>query len=137
VMLCEVAVPDGYTAVLRAVEVEVTQPLLIGTSDPGTSFFQLDLLREGAVIPNNTTRFRSSFAFYRWETHQVYGAWETMGIRGTFSLPIVTPNPLAVELTGTARFFGTLIPSRSLPPTEEIASGPVVTQEVKLAKETP
>lgn len=129
------AVPAGYVAVLRRVEVEVIQPLLIGTIDPSTSFFQLDLLRNGAVIPFNTVRFRSEFVFYDWPTHHVFGPGETLGVRGSFSLPIINPDPTGVELIGTARMFGTLIPTRNYPPSQEIASPPVLTRELPAYKD--
>lgn len=131
VFLVSTEVPPGYVAVLRRVEVEVIQPLLIGTVDPGASFFQLDLMRNGSAIPFNTVRFRSEFVFYDWPTHHVFGSGDTFGVRGSFSLPILNPDPLVTELIGTARLFGTLIPSRNWAPSQEIGSPPVLTYEVK------
>ena len=117
----QVEVPDGYTAVLRRVELEIVPALLYDGLD-GADIF---LTRDDSAIPNNDVRLRAAFTSYTWDTHQVFGFWQRFGVRLICGVaPPVVPEPKL-----TVRFFGVLIPSRSLPYPDEIASGPVVTIE--------
>lgn len=126
------SVPDGYTAVLRRVRVEFSPPgaLIIAQPLAGASpaaTFLMSLLREGGIIPNNTVELLGDLDLYVWDTHQVFGFWETMGLRlevtGTgFEIPNLAANSLFVGVT----FYGVLIPTKSRPPEVEIASDPVV-----------
>lgn len=117
--VAEVQVPDGYTAVLRAVELES----MSGINTSYTGVLDMSLLRARATIPYNLVSFRSTLTFYRWPTHHVFGAWETLGVR--LSIPSIVP-VAAGNLRFTARFFGVLIPSRSLPAQDEVGSNPVM-----------
>lgn len=111
--------PNGYTAVLRRVEVEVTPPLL----NAGPDGVVLMLTRDDSSIQNNEVVIHAPFVAYTWETHHVFGFWQRFGLRAMCG----APPPMSPPSKLVARFFGTLIPSRSLPYPDEIASGPVVT----------
>lgn len=116
-----VAVPDGYTAVLRRVELESVPALLYN----GVDGADIALTRDDSAIPNNVVKLRAGLSSYTWDTHQVFGFWQRFGVRLTCGVaPPIIPEPKL-----TVRFFGVLIPSRSLPYPDEIASGPVVTSE--------
>lgn len=120
-------VPDGYTAVLRRLEIEVTGgfvgSLVALANYDNDSQMQVSLLRDGAPIPYNRVTFRNALTIYNWHTHHVFGFWQTMG-----ALFVIVPNTItANQPVGiNARFFGTLIPSRSLPPYDEVGSDPVL-----------
>lgn len=136
-------VPDGYTAVLRRVRVEWTPPaaMLIGQPGAGTdptAFLDMSLLRNSGVIPNNTVRFLGTLDEYEWDTHQVFGYWESMGLRlvptNGFAVPASVTQAVYVAVT----FFGVLIPTKGRPPNQEIASDPVVIRDYEtLVKEPP
>jgi len=114
-----VDVPTGYTAVLRRVEFEMTPPLLYD----GIEGVDLFLTRDDSTIENNVVSLRAAFLQYTWDTHQVFGYWQKLGVRLVCAIPLLgAPDPRV-----TVRFHGTMIPSRSLPYPDEIASGPVVT----------
>jgi len=116
------ALPAGYTAVLRRVQLDIQPSFVgrVGASGTYTPFLQLSLLRTGSVIPSNTIRLRGSVSGYEWPTHQVFGFFETLGIRVAYNGPALSGSDYDV----TARFFGTLIPTKGMPPPNEIASGP-------------
>jgi len=131
--LVEAQVPNGYTAVLRRVQFEFTPPLALAVSPVGSGgppLFQFFLTRDAGVIPANVVRFRGVCAEYEWQTHQVFGMNSFMGVRGAFAAggaePIYPPDD---GIDVTVRFFGTLIPSRSLPPSEEVGSDPVMVRD--------
>ena len=118
--------PQGYTLVLRRVLLECF-PGFVGqsgyTADAGSSlsFF---MLRDGAVIPNNELRL-GTLTTFAWETHQVFGYWQTIGLRAT--LNIGTPDPLSgFNYDFRVTYQGTLIPSKGLPANEEVGSDPVL-----------
>lgn len=130
----EFSVPDGYTAVLRRVRIEWSPPASMMITQPAngsspTSFMTISLLRNGGVIPNNSIDFLSDLDEYEWPTHQVFGFWETMGLRlvptGAFAVPALDADAVFVNVT----FMGTLIPTKSRPPEVEIASDPVVVRD--------
>lgn len=112
----DIAVPDGFTAILRTVELEAHAGYLA----PASGVLELVLTRSGATIPYNTVRFRASINTYTWHTHQVFGFWESFGVRISGAM---IPN---AANTFTARFFGVLVPSRSLPASDEVGSDPVL-----------
>jgi hypothetical protein len=134
-------VPDGYTAVLRRVRVEWTPPASMLIAQPAagaspTDFLEISLLRSGGVIPNNTVQFLGDLDSYEWDTHQVFGFWETMGLQlavtGAFAIPANIADAVFVGVT----FFGVLIPTKSRPPETEIASDPVVVRDYDTLKNT-
>lgn len=125
-------VPNGYTAVLRRVELEFLAPF-VGDTGPGVGtagFFEWRLTRNGGAVPNCVVRLRGSYAEYTWHTHQVFAARELMGLRGTVTAPTISPSLLVAgdAYRITAKLFGTLILSRNNPANMEIGSLPVLTQ---------
>lgn len=89
------------------------------------------ITRDDATIPNNVVRFRGTLRDYTWHTHQVFGPLSLMGVRLTAAFDGVSP----ADAQATVRFFGVLIPSRSLPPTEEVGSDPVLIRDfVKMTR---
>lgn len=136
------AVPDGFTAVLRKVRIEFTPPgaMIVGTPASGvlpTHTFLMSLLRNEGVIPNNTVKLFGDLDIYEWETHQVYGFWESMGLRlandGTFAMPANVADGLFVGVT----FYGVLIPTKSRPPEVEVASDPVIVRDYDSLSKNP
>ena len=123
-LLLQWPIPDGYTAVLRSVEVEFNPPGLANLDALSVNgAFSMFLLRDGVVIPNNQKTIYGELTSYVFTTHQVYGFWETLGmqfVQGTFAIP------LTLDIRVTATFKGTLIPSKSRPPNVEIASDPIL-----------
>lgn len=127
-------VPDGYTAALRRVRIEFTPPGAMRIGNPAavddpTTFLTMSLTRDGGIIPNNSVRFFGILDQYEWDTHQVFGFWETMGllisVEGAFAIPADFNIGMFVAVT----FFGVLIPTKSRPPEVEIASDPVVIRD--------
>jgi hypothetical protein len=134
-------VPDGYTAVLRRVRVEWSPPAAMLIAQPAagaspTHTFLISLLRNSGVIPFNTVEFLGDLDLFEWKTHQVFGFWETMGVRlsapAGFLIPFNINNSVFVGVT----FFGTLIPTKSRPPETEIASDPVIVRDYDSLKGT-
>ena len=129
-LLLNADIPDGYTAVLRRLEIEATPGFLGQTIAGGgyvtTAQMQVQLLRDGSPIPWNLVVFRNALGIYSWHTHQVFGFWQSMGAQFVIVPPTLTG---AFDIGITARFFGVLIPSRSLPPTEEVGSDPVLVRQ--------
>lgn len=120
-----VALPAGFTFVLRRIEMECAPGFLGSTAFQGGNgaYLQFFILRDGSTIPNNELQL-NTLTQYTWTTHQVYGFWQSIGLR--INLP-----PLNAPVTGTDydfffHFHGTLIPTRSLPPTEEVGSDPML-----------
>lgn len=114
-----VQTPNGYTAVLRRVEFNIAPP------DPNTSTAapaRLVLTRDDSAIQNNEVLLFGPWQTYTWHTHHVFGFWQRFGARVFCAIAIGAPTSEIV-----VRFFGVLIPSRSLAYPDEIASGPVVT----------
>lgn len=136
-------VPDGYTAALRRIRVEFSPPaaMIVGPPAAGSSpalTFLMSLLRNGGVIPNNTVEFFGDLDLFVWDTHQVFGFWESMGLQlvptSGFAVPASVNDAVFVGIT----FFGVLIPTKSRPPEVEIASDPVVIRDYEsLIKEPP
>ena len=143
-LVASARVPNGYTAVLRRVEFEFVPPIAMAVSQVGGGgppFMQFFLTRDNGVIPENVVRFRGVSADYTWHTHQVFGMNALMGVRGNFvpggAVPIDDPTSIGGGIDMTVRFFGVLIPSKSLPPTEEVGSDPVLVRDyVKMQKGT-
>lgn len=120
----ELAVPDGYTAALRRVIVDVLGGA-IATLDPTTDdAFTMRLLRNGAPIPNASVR-ASEVTQYVWPTHQVYGMTEVMGLSFQADAWVVPAAP-AGQCRVSVTFMGTLIPTKGRPPETEIAGPPVL-----------
>lgn len=137
------AIPDGYTAVLRRVRVEFSPPAAMIVGQPlanvlPTRTFLMSLLRNDGVIPNNTVKLFGSLDLYVWDTHQVFGFWETLGLRlendGNFAIPANVNDGVFIGVT----FYGVLIPTKSRPPEIEIASDPVIVRDYDtLRREAP
>lgn len=126
-----VQVPAGYTAVLRRVEFAIL-PIFIGnvalfTTADGVLTAQL--LRDGVSIANNAASYRGTVTNIDWPTHQVFGFWETFGLQVVIGGFPISGEISTTNYSGEVRFYGTLIPSRSYPAQDEIASGPVLTRE--------
>jgi hypothetical protein len=120
----EVQVPDGYTAALRRVIVDVL-PGAIATLDPTTDeAFTLRLMRNAAPIPNATVRV-SELLQYVWPTHQVFGMTESFGLQLAADAWVVPAAP-AGQCRVSVTFMGTLIPTKGRPPDVEIAGPPVL-----------
>jgi len=135
--------PDGYTAVLRRVRVEFSPPAAMLISQPlaGSSPIKtllLSLLRSGGIIPNNTVELLGDLDLFEWETHQVFGFWESMGLQIVPTSGWAIPAGLTTAVFVGVTFFGTLIPTKSRPPEVEIASDPVIVRDYdKMSKEMP
>jgi hypothetical protein len=120
--------PDGFTAVLRRVRIEVNPPAVMNltAASPTDMRMEMFLLRDGAPIPNNVEVVRGPIADFEWPTHQVFGMRQAFGILFTapegFAVPAADDVPVQVSAT----LQGTLIPSKSRPPEVEIASDPVL-----------
>lgn len=132
-------VPEGYTAVLRRVRIEFNPPaaMLIGQPAQGstpTRQLNLTLLRNGGVIPNNTVSLYGDLDQYEWDTHQVFGFWENMGLQvvptNGWAIPASVNEAVYIGVT----FFGVLIPTKSKPPEVEIASDPVIVRDYDTLK---
>lgn len=116
-----VQVPNGYTAVLRRVEFNISPPDLNNSiANP----VRMVLLRDDSAIQNNEVMLFGPWQTYTWHTHHVFGFWQRFGARVFCAIGIQAPTAQLL-----VRFFGTLIPSRSLAYPDEIASGPVVTTQ--------
>lgn len=136
-------VPDGYTAALRRVRIEFTPPASMQVAQPAAGSsparaLDLSILRNGAVVPNNTVRLFGALDEYEWDTHHVYGFWESMGLRivptNGWAVPFNNNDAVYVGVT----FFGVLIPTKSRPPATEIASDPVLVRDYdSFVKEAP
>lgn len=122
-----VSLPPGYTVVLRRMVLELLNGITVNMGSDGTAppplVLSIALTRNGGVIPNNTRQFISALTELDWPTHQVFGFWETMGMRisGDYSIP-----GNLQTCTIAATFMGVLIPTKSRPPSVEIASDPVI-----------
>lgn len=118
--------PQGFTAVLRRIRIECTPGFQGDTGYTGDIMNSLlfQITRDGATIPNNAIRF-GTLQDYTWETHQVFGFWQTLGMRIGWESGLIDP---ATGLNYDFRFtyMGTLIPTKGLPPSEEIGSDPVI-----------
>lgn len=116
-------VPDGFTAVLRRIRLEFTPNAVVNLSAATAVEMNMNLLRDGGVIPFNEVQMSGSLDVFEWRTHQVFGAGEVFGVRlrGGWAVPIA-------DLIVQAHLYGTLIRTKSRPPETEIASGPVITQ---------
>jgi len=124
-------VPAGYSAVLRRVEFAIL-PIFIGSValfTTGNGELAITLLRDGVAIPNNTALYRGTVTAVEWKTHQVFGFWESFGLQAVISGTPISGAIATTNYSGEVRFYGTLIPSRSYPAQDEIASGPVLTRE--------
>jgi hypothetical protein len=126
VLILEVLVPNGFTAVLRRLRLEFTPNGAINLTAAGGDSLVLRLTRDGAPIPNNVFTLRGAMDLLEWPTHQVFGAGERIGVQvsGTFAVP--AGDSVIVQ----ADFLGTLIPTKGKPPETEIASPPVITREL-------
>lgn len=115
--ILDAVVPDGYTAVLRRLRVEFTANVVVNITSATANICTMALLRNGGVIPNNTWVARGELIVIEWPTHQVYGANEVIGmqIAGSRASPVA-------DVIVNVQFFGTLIPTKSMPPETEIAS---------------
>lgn len=137
------SVPDGYTAVLRRIRVEFTPPASMQVAQPAagaspTNTFLMSILRNEAVVPNNTVELLGALDVFEWDTHQVYGFWESMGLRLVQATSFAIPANVADAVFVGVTFFGVLIPTKSKPPAIEIASDPVVVRDYDtFSKEPP
>ena len=133
-------VPQGYTAVLRRVEIEFLPGMTVNTGSAGTNppqhVFVISLMRDAGVIPHNQRQFIDALTKLVWPTHQVFGFWEKMGIRlaGDYAIP----GDPAETVTFGITLMGVLIPTKGRPPAIEIASDPVLVRDYdKFVKQPP
>lgn len=124
-------VPQGYTAALRRVVIELLGGFTINLgsdgSNPPPNVFSIALMRDAGVIPHNTRRFIDVLSSLDWPTHQVFGFWEKMGIR--LSGDYAIPGNVAETVTFGITMMGVLIPTKGRPPAIEIASDPVLVRD--------
>lgn len=131
------APPPGYTAVLRRIRWEFTPAAAMNLDSPVVNILSATLLRNSGAIPNSTLRFFGALTEYEWLTHQVFGFWETMGLRLAPTGWAIPFNVLDSVIVGVS-FFGTLIPTKSRPPEVEIASDPVLVRDYEaFSKQAP
>lgn len=121
-------VPNGYTLVLRRVRIEVNPPAVMSfvSADVQDRRMEMSLLRDGAVIPNNSEVVRGALSDFEWPTHQVFGMNSGYGVRFFAPNGFAIPDDNEDTCTVQATLQGTLIPSKSRPPEVEIASDPVL-----------
>lgn len=130
-------VPDGFTAVLRRIRIEWTPPAAVNLTSPIAFVLVASLLRSGGIIPNNDVRFFGDLTSYEWPTHQVFGFWESLGLR-LAPTGWAIPNNALDSVSVSVTFMGTLIPTKSRPPEVEIASDPMIVRDYdKMTSEQP
>jgi hypothetical protein len=113
-MLITFPLPVGFVAVIRRVEVFINPP----HNSPRVSISMgIALQRNGASIPNNDIQVYGIADHYEWDTHQIFGYWETPSLL----LTMTDGSPH----TAGVRVLGTLIPAKNASPIREVGSLPV------------
>lgn len=119
------ALPQGFTFVLRRVVIECVPGFIgnAGYSNGDPNYLEFALLRDSSTIPNNKMRFLN-LTRYEWDTHQVFGFWQSIGV-STY-IQLISDPASGTVYDFNVLFQGTLIPTKGLPPTEEVGSDPVL-----------
>jgi hypothetical protein len=111
-------VPQGYTLILRRVEIEIFPPLSTTSATAGIDF---NLLRDGNPILFNVLALRGNYEAYGWDTYHPFGYWQRCGL--TWAITGVPDS--GVSYAVNVRFLGNLVPTRGLPPLSESGSEPI------------
>lgn len=115
--------PVGYVAVIRRVELTVIPP----HNPSGLSSMVISFQRTDSAIPqNDNIQLFGPTSDYAWDTHQVFGYWETPRI-------VVTTNDHVAHSVG-ARILGTLLPAKNASPLREVGSLPLAVRKEKTDK---